>query len=624
MEKNENELLKNEKYWMRIAYIAGAFSFILCMFLIVNYFQVNRVDPVNVTTIDALIDRLNDNPQDQELREEIRSLDLLARKAYFTSQWQIRTGGYLLLIGVAIVIIAFQIVLANRKKRPLVSTEVDQDFFKTQQIKRKWVTYGGTAVVITALVFAFLSHRDMKQRIELASGPAEIPGEQVEEIPDNNVQQNSQKAILSDTINESDDDKDEIVQVETETEQDTEPDVEVVEPDVSKTSEATQSVSNANFTNFRGPGSNGIAVQTGLPINWNVESGENICWKVSIPLPGFNSPIIWADRIFLSGADKSKREIYCIDKANGELLWTVPVTDIPDSPAKGPEVANYTGYAAPTMACDAAGVYAIFSNGDIIALDHDGKRLWAKNLGPPVNHYGHSSSLMVYNEKVIVQYDQKNIKQVLALSTKNGETVWSQKRNVKVSWASPVIVNTGSRMEVILAAEPFVISYNPDTGEEIWRVDCIYGEVGPSVCYIDGIVYVMNDYSKLSAIKLGATPEVIWEDEEYLSDIPCPVVTDKVLIIPTSYGVIAGYDPKSGEMLWEVESDNSIYASPLISENKVYLIDKEGVMFIFEAEREYKLISQPELGEQIVCTPAFSENRIYLRGYDNLYCIGQK
>lgn len=621
MENNKKDLYKNEQFWTRIIWVAGMFSFIICVLIIVNYAQINRLDPINTEVINKLVDRLNQSPEDLELREEIREIDLLARKAYFTNQWQIRTGGYMLLIGIAIVIIGFQVIINNRKKNPQLTETKDQDLLEKQKITRKWVSIGGSVVVVTALVFAYLSHQSLDNQFNI------VAIEKIQQVEQNSdTKEQSDPEVITEELTENDPQKE--TQVITDTNKSiTQPTIVEEEPiesvAVAESKAPTTTSSNDNFSNFRGPGGNGHVTQKNIPINWDGQTGENITWKVAIPLRGFNSPIIWGNKLFLSGAEESRREVYCLDRNTGAFLWTVKVENVPGSPAKGPEVANYTGHAAPTMATDGKKVFAIFSNGDIVGLDMDGKQVWARNLGAPVNHYGHSSSLMVYKDKVIVQYDQKNKKQILALSVNTGETVWSKNRDVKVSWASPVIVNTGGRMEAILAAEPFVISYNPETGDELWRIDCIAGEVGPAVAYADGIVFSVNDYSKLAAIKIGDTPEILWESEDYLSDIPSPVATDKYLFMPTSYGAIVCYDAKNGTILWEHEVDNSIYASPMIVEDKVYLVDKEGVMYIFKVDKEYNAIAQPKLGEKIVCTPAFADGKIYLRGYDNLYCIGK-
>lgn len=617
-----DEFKKTERLWERVAFVAGAFAIVICIMIIVNFFQINRDDPVNTKVMDQLVERLHQNPSDESLREEIRALDLLARKAYFTNQWQIRTGGYLVLIGVAMVIISMQVIIANRKKMPVLSEKTDQDLLTRQKITRRWISLGGGSVVVAALVMAFLSHQNLQKKFSTASAPpiASEAGEDGtdEDVPlevftdtipaEESISQDSSALAPGDENGE----KDQTEAMESATEATASP--AVAGPDPGK---------EERFPNFRGPGGNGVCTQKNIPVDWDGPSGKNILWKTAIPLAGFNSPIIWGDMIFLTGAEESRREVYALNRNTGEIVWTTPVTNVPGSPAKAPEVANYTGHAAPTMATDGKLLYAIFANGDMVALDMQGKVAWSKNLGVPVNHYGYSSSLLAHKDKVIIQYDQKNLAKLIALSGATGEVAWSVKRDVKISWASPVIVNTGRRDELITAAEPLLISYNPDNGKELWRTEGVSGEVGPSVAYADGVVVAVNDYSRLVAIKAGNSPELLWEDEEYLSDVPSPVATKDYLFVATSYGIVVCYNTKTGEKYWEHEVDNTIYASPLIAEGKVYMVDKQGVTHIFKVAAEFVSVGTPQLGEKVVCTPAFTDGRIYLRGYDHLYCIGQ-
>ena len=82
------------------------------------------------------------------------------------------------------------------------------------------------------------------------------------------------------------------------------------------------------------------------------------------------------------------------------------------------------------MTTDGRRVYAIFSNGDIISLTLDGEKVWAKNLGLPENHYGHSSSLIMHEDLLIVQYDQRNGQRVLALNAESGTEVTHIRRSM--------------------------------------------------------------------------------------------------------------------------------------------------------------------------------------------------
>jgi outer membrane protein assembly factor BamB len=252
-----------------------------------------------------------------------------------------------------------------------------------------------------------------------------------------------------------------------------------------------------------------------------------------------------------------------------------------------------------------------------------GNRRWAKNLGIPDNHYGHSSSLLTYNNLLLVQFDTNREGKVLALDLSNGEQVWATTRSSKISWASPILADLGDHVELILASSPHVASYNPETGAELWELECLMGEVGPSPAYDNGVVYATNEYAVLVAIKPGNPPEVVWETNEYLPEVASPVADDGMVFIATSYGVIACYDATNGELLWEYECDDGIYASPMIADNKVYFLDMSGKMHIFNKDKDMKLVGEAELGERSVSTPSFSEGRIYLRSDDYLYCIGK-
>jgi outer membrane protein assembly factor BamB len=96
-----------------------------------------------------------------------------------------------------------------------------------------------------------------------------------------------------------------------------------------------------------------------------------------------------------------------------------------------------------------------------------------------------------------------------------------------------------------------------------------------------------------------------------------------LVFVPTSYGVITCLDCETGEILWIHEFDEGFYSSPVAAGNHIYILDMKGRMNIFKAAREFALISQPELGEDTMATPAFVRGRIYIRGEKHLFCIGE-
>src|SRR5687768_4592914 len=85
------------------------------------------------------------------------------------------------------------------------------------------------------------------------------------------------------------------------------------------TAQAAKSVANwpseaelaRNWASFRGSAS-GVVAGT-APSDWDGPSERNILWKTPIDLPGNNSPIVWNDSIFLSGATPERQEVFCFD-----------------------------------------------------------------------------------------------------------------------------------------------------------------------------------------------------------------------------------------------------------------------------------------------------------------------
>jgi len=584
----------------RISLVSAIFAVLLCVLIIVNFVQTNRIDPLNTTALNALTERLKSNPADEKLRDEIRELDLLARKAFFTNQWQVRAGGYMLLISVLVMFICLKSIEAMQTQLPAMPTSDKSDFWNNEKLKSKWVTYTGIGVVAMSFLLAFLTHQQLGKNLSTASTEKIATKDSVQNSAIPNKQSDEKQVATNQPTKDSTSNNKKVVAREF----------------------PTQEEIKNNFPSFRGPNGIGLSNHKNIPVNWDGKSGKNIKWKFEIPLAGNNSPIIWNDRVFISGAKDQKKQIYCIDINSGKLLWTCDIAS--DNSGQAPQVSAETGQAAPTLTTDGIRVYGIFSTGDLIAVDWDGKKVWSKNLGLPQNHYGHSSSLIMFNNLVIVQFDQRSGAFVAAFDGKSGKEIWKTPRpDVKISWSSPILIHSKSGAEVVLGSEPFVISYNAANGKELWRMDCLSGEVGPSLAYSNGLVFSVNEYAKLAAIEIGASPKIKWEDTEFLSDVPSPVANDEYLFLSTSYGTVVCFDAKTGTKFWTKELGNNVYASPMIVEGKVYLLDKKGVMHILKIDKTYTVVGTPQIGESAVSTPAFADGKIILRGEKNLFCVGK-
>ena len=622
------------KLSQNIALIAGIFCAIVAMLLLLNFWQVSKSDPIESKALEALVLRLKEEPRNEELKEEIRNFDLLARKAYFNSQWQVKTGAYLLLFGAIVLAFALRIYNSVKSKIEEPETKLENEI-ASRILAQKGIIIVGAGVMILAILASFatvnhLNHYNIVAEVSENETPPQDEGIEVIEVGETPQSVTNETTIITDeketeepAINE----QPVISETETTGEQKKEELVENKDEEkpkaktVTKPSGITLSDLQKNHNSFRGPLAQGIIYHKNIPTEWDGAAGTNIKWKVTIPKHGYNSPVVWGDKIFVSGADNTSREVYCFNKNDGKLLWTGVADNISGSPAKPPRVTEDTGLAAPTLTTDGKAIFAIFGTGDVIAFNMNGERLWARNLGVPDNHYGHSSSLLTWGGKLFIQYDTNRGAKILALDNTSGETVWETIRDAKISWASPVLAEVDGKMQLILTSDPIVAGYNIETGEELWKVDCMMGEVGPSVGFSEGVVFAANEYARMVAIN-PKDASIIWENDEYLPEAASPLAHNGLLIIATSYGVLVCYDTKTGEQHWEHDVGTTLYASPVVADGKLFMMDNDGVMRIYEFSKEMKLIGENELGEIAGTTPAFSDGRIYIRGEEHLFCIG--
>ena len=567
-----------------VAVVSALLAFAVCVLLISSYIQVRATAPLDSPELLKLREMLaNKTDPDEALVEQIRALDLLARKAFFTSQAQLIRGGTLLLGAVIILFVALKLAARWRPVLPVVARAPQaQSFWHERAGARRAVGGAGIFLVSFALFAAFFSK----------SG--------VPSLTSADVAPRVAESAVTTSVAEA-------------------------RPEPRPAPLPTFEELKQQWPSFRGAGGYGVARTAGAPIDWDGASLRAIRWKVPVPLPGNSSPVVWNDRLFLTGADDDAREVYCFQVDTGDLLWKAALPDFPGVPDSLPAVTEDTGFAAPTMAVHGDRAFCIFGTGDIACFDFEGELLWGKYLGDPDNHYGHSSSLLALDDLLFVQFDQHTNGRLLALDVATGTERWAVPRK-RISWASPICADTGSGFQLILASEEDVDAYDPATGALLWSEACLYGEVGPSPAFGDGLVLVANDNASASALSLkleeGDTGgRVLWEWDDAMPDVSSPLAADGRFYICTSAGEIACLDAASGELAWLKEFDDGFYASPILVGDSVYVLDMRGTMMIFRTGPKYELIASPKLGETTVATPAFLNNRIYIRTLENLFCI---
>lgn len=560
---------------LAITIISAIATCIIAIALSVSYVKTSIVQPEREEQLTDLKQIVMDQPDNQQVIDFLRQLDLKFRKQRITRFEFAKKGNLLLIISLVIFALSFKWVCEFKKKLPAPDTKTND------------LTY--------QLINAAWSRRAIVAGIVLLASSA------IYNLIQPDIDFN--KASLS---------------AKTDTEKPSIPAFPTFEE------------FNNNWPTFRGPQGNGVSSHANISTGFNTETKEGILWKTKIPLPGFNSPIVWGDRVFLSGADENSRQIFCFDLNSGKLLWIGDLSNLPGA-SEPPDVMEDTGFAASTMTTDGKNVYAIFASGHIGAFDFNGKKVWARFLSTPDSAYGYASSLTMYQNLVIVQYDQGSVEdelsKMIAIDGLTGRTAWETKRPVANSWPSPIVAKTNNNFQLITAADPWVISYDPATGKPLWQVDCLGTDAAPSPIYSNGLIFAIKPHSELIAIKPDGQGDITetaiaWTADEGIPDICSPVSNGSEVFILTTGGILTCYNLTDGKNFWEKEFDGEFNASPSIVADNLFLLSTKGNMIVVKASAEFKEIRRSNIGEKVYASPAFSDGNLLIRSVDNLYCIG--
>lgn len=586
----------NRNVYKNVALVTAVFALALIVMMGVSWVQMRQATPLQTEVMETLKQLNESNTENVELAEQIRQLDLLSRKAYFTQESHLKSGAWILCAMAVVIGISLRMYFKDTKNLP--EKELDPiDEWMTKSNTRKYIAWGVGGLAAASLLFALFTSDTVQGWIKGINEPSPLAATDSIGVTDTTTIALVAESTTIDTLK-----VDSALVADAEAPTDSFP--------------TPKLTSNA----FRGNNSSGRSSARGIPTSWNLKSGKNVLWQKPIPKHGYNSPVINGRNIFLTGADAQARELYCFDLWTGELRWTVRADGISGSPSSLPKVAADTGLAASTVATNGKQVCAIFATGDVICADMDGKRLWAKNLGVPDNHYGFASSLLMYGNELIIQYDNNSNAKLIALSVANGNQLWSKSRKDKIAWSSPILTKAAGQQAVIVMGNPAITAYSASNGSELWRVECMSGEVGSSPCASNGIIYGASEYATCIAIN-AETGEKIWEAGDCLPECSSPVATKDMLYVATSYGAVCAYNTENGEVVKQHELETPFYSSPIIADGKIYLFSNSGKCYIFSTGKDFNLITSFETGEKTFATPAFTDGMMVVRTDKSLYVV---
>ena len=374
-----------------------------------------------------------------------------------------------------------------------------------------------------------------------------------------------------------------------------------------------------DWLQFRGNSTNGIAAEAGLPTEL---SGESIQWQTELPGRGLSGPIVVGDKVFLtasSGLRELKLHTLCYDVSTGKQLWERT------SIATGRTICHpKMCVATPTPASDGERVFSFYSSNDLSCFDLDGNLLWYRGLGHEnpnaSNSLGMSSSPVVVGKTVVVQVESDAESFACGLDVATGETKWKLERPKRANWTSPSVLG---KEVVLLQSSKGLSAINAESGEEYWTFGDGASTV-PSASVVGDLVFIpSNGITVLKLSEDRKSFETAWQKSNLSPSTPSPIVyNDRVYTIGST--AMSCADAETGKRLWQVRLKGPFSSTPIAANGHIYAFNEKGIAYVINIEGpKGKIVSEMDLADTILCTPAVSDGGLFVRSDNSLWKIAK-
>jgi outer membrane protein assembly factor BamB len=424
----------------------------------------------------------------------------------------------------------------------------------------------------------------------------------------------------------------------------------------------------ANWPQWRGPSSHGVSTEAGLPTTWS--TSRNIAWRASLAGLGTSSPIVWGDRVIVTSQiggspvaegdahprlardDRALAErehpiggrrpaavpatddvwlvVEAFARLDGRRLWEHRTKAIGSLPA----VHEKHNLATPTPVTDGRRVYAWFGNGQIVALDMEGRLVWTRHLGAEIGpfrtQWGHGSSPVLFGDLLILQCDHLEAAYLLAVDARTGKDRWKADRGGgRTSHSTPLVVRGPDGAELLVNSSERIDAYDPGSGKLLWFTGAPRQTPIPSAVSDGARIYLSRGYrnSDYLAIRPGGRGDITathveWQSVSGASYVPSLVHYGGLLYMTNEVGVVTCADARTGKPVWRHRLGGVFFASPVAGDGKVYLLSETGETFVVRAGRKPEVLARNDLGERFIASPAIAQGRLFLRSDRTLFAVG--
>lgn len=415
----------------------------------------------------------------------------------------------------------------------------------------------------------------------------------------------------------------------------------------------------AEWPEWRGPGGQGIAATSGLPLTFSETSG--VTWRTGLPGRGHSTPVvagkhIWMTTALEKAADPAEAErrlqentgdqpltvlasvslrALCVDRESGRLLHDIELLNV-----KEPQWAHQlNSYASPSPILENGRLYTHFGSHGTACLDTaTGKVLWANQELKVMHENGPGSSPVLWEKLLIIHFDGSDAQFIAAFDKDTGKVVWKTARSGEMdprpqqrkAYGTPLIITMKGRPVVVSPAANWLYGYEPATGRELWKVE--YEGLGFSMSVRPVAdaerIYFSTSYGKsqVIAVKYAGLeqPEVAWRVTKNAPKMSSPVLAEGLLYFVDDGGIVTCVDAATGEDLYRERLGGKYSASPIVADGRLWFASREGGVTVVPVGRQFRIEAQNALEGSLMASPVAVDGALYLRTEAALYRIGGK
>jgi outer membrane protein assembly factor BamB len=406
----------------------------------------------------------------------------------------------------------------------------------------------------------------------------------------------------------------------------------------------------ADWPEFRGPWGDGHATgpgdttALGLPLNWS--ETENVKWKTEIPCCGWSTPVVLGSQVWLTTATPEGHDFFaiCVDSETGEVRFQERLFHSEKPEPLGNSVNTY---ATPSAALEPGRVYVHFGSYGTACLDtSDFKVLW-KRQDLPCRHYrGPASSLVLFENLLILTMDGVDVQYLAALDKQSGQTVWKTARSVawndenideqmaregdrRKAHSTPLIVKTPGGLQMLSAGAKAAYAYDPRTGRELWRVRYDAWSAAPVPVYDHGLAFIVSGFggkTELLAVRVDGHGDVTdtniaWTSDYMVPKTASPIIVEGLLYMVHDEGLVTCLETPTGKQVWRARLPGHYAASPVYADGRLYLCNQQGTTTVLKPGRTFQTLATNTLAAGFMASPAVAWNSLFLRTKTGLYRI---